>query len=465
MLPTISLVGRPNVGKSTLFNQLTHSRNAIVADQPGLTRDRQYGTSQVPGLKCIIIDTGGLSEVANDINQLMIKQVETAILESDHVLFLVDAKAGISAADETIAQQLRSFGKPITLVANKTEAINHNMVVTDLYQLGLGEPQFIAAIHGKGIRNLAEHIAGVIPQTEVIEQHQENLNFGVKIALIGRPNVGKSTLINRILGEERVVVCDVPGTTRDSIYIPFEKEDHQYTFIDTAGIRRKSKVETGVEKFSVVKTLQAIDDAHVIILVLDASEAITDQDAKLLGHIIKSGTALFIAINKWDGLETIQKSTIQDQLSSKFPFMSYAKVHKISALHGTGVGHLFSSIHKAYEAANKDLPTPELTRLLELAIQQHQPPLTKGRRIKLKYAHQGGKMPPIIIIHGNQTEHTPNAYTRYLENFFRESLQLFGTPIRIEYKSGDNPFKNQRNKLTPRQMRKKKRLVKFVKRK
>lgn len=459
MKPVIALVGRPNVGKSTLFNALTRTRDALVADYPGLTRDRQYGTGKVGERSYLVVDTGGLSGEDEGIDGEMAQQVLAAIGESDAVLFMVDGRDGMTAADEAIAAHLRQCGKPITLVVNKTDRVDPDVARSEFFSLGLGDPISIAAAHNRGVRALIGEVLQAFPE-EVEEDEEEQ---GIKVAIVGRPNVGKSTLVNRILGEERVVVFDMPGTTRDSIYVPFEKDDQLYTLIDTAGVRRRARIKEHIEKFSIIKTLQAIADAHVVIMVLDAREGISEQDAHLLGFIMDAGRALVIAINKWDGLHSDQKESVKRDLDVKLPFLDFAKIHYISALHGTNVGHLFKSLNQAYESAMRKFSTPELTQLLEAAVNTHQPPMVKGRRIKLRYAHQGGKNPPVIVIHGNQTASVPGSYKRYLENTFRKQLKLQGTPIRIEFKAGKNPYEGKKNKLTSRQMAKKKRLVKFVK--
>jgi GTP-binding protein len=459
MKPVIALVGRPNVGKSTLFNALTRTRDAIVADYPGLTRDRQYGTGKVGERPYLVVDTGGLSGDDAGIDGVMAQQVLAAIADSDAVLFMVDGRDGMTAADENIAAHLRQCGKPITLVVNKTDRVDPDIASSEFFSLGLGEPVSIAAVHNRGVRALIEDVLKLFP--EELDEEQEDQ--GIKVAIVGRPNVGKSTLVNRILGEERVVVFDLPGTTRDSIYVPFEKEGQRYTLIDTAGVRRRARIREHIEKFSIIKTLQAIADAHVVIMVLDAREGISEQDAHLLGFVMDAGRALVMAINKWDGLPPEQKESVKRDLDIKLPFLDFARIHYISALHGTNVGHLFKSLNQAYASAMRKLSTPELTQLLESAVNAHQPPLVKGRRIKLRYAHQGGKNPPLIVIHGNQTESVPASYKRYLENVFRKQLKLEGTPIRIEFKAGTNPYAGKKNKLTVRQMAKKKRLVKFVK--
>lgn len=461
MKPVIALVGRPNVGKSTLFNALTRSRDALVADQPGLTRDRQYGPGRVGDRPYIVVDTGGLSGEEMGIDGVMARQSLQAVEEADVVLFLVDGRQGLIGADETIAGQLRATGKPVFLVINKTEGQDPDMVGAEFHAMGLGEPHPIAAVHRRGIKSLMEAVLSTLPVAEKGEEETDEA--GIKVAIIGRPNVGKSTLINRVIGEERVVVFDMPGTTRDSIDVPFERDGQKYTFIDTAGVRRRARVKEAIEKFSVIKSLQAVEAAQVAIMVLDAREGVTEQDASLLGFAMDTGRALVVAINKWDGLTPEQRDKVKRELDLKLPFLDFAKHHFISALHGTGVGELFGSVKRAYASAVREFGTSELTRLLEEAVATHQPPLVKGRRIKLRYAHQGGRNPPAIIIHGNQTEAVPNSYRRYLSNFFRKRLRLEGTPLRIEFRTGENPYADRKNKLSPRQIARKQRLVRFVK--
>lgn len=436
-LPIIAIVGRPNVGKSTLFNVLTRSRDALVADWPGLTRDRKYGQGKVGSRPYLIVDTGGLGAEEHAIDELMVQQAELAIQEADHILFLVDARAGLTAADEVIAAKLRQLNKSITLAVNKSENLNDIQAASEFYRLGLSEPIAISASHKQGVDDLIEILLKCLPLADstTLTEHE-----GIKIALVGRPNVGKSTLVNRMLGEERVVVYDEPGTTRDSISIPYERYGKQYVLIDTAGVRRKRSVQETIEKFSVIKTLQAIEAAHVVILVINAQEGITEQDLHLLGYIIEAGKALVIAVNKWDGLTTDQRDAVRTGLDRRLVFAKFAKIKFISALHGTGVGELYPLIEEAYVAATKELATSELTRLLEKAVAAHQPPLVQGRRVKLRYAHPGGSNPPLIVIHGKQTAKLPNSYKRYLESFYRKALNLIGTPIRIEFKDAENPY-------------------------
>ncbi|MDX9766795.1 MAG: ribosome biogenesis GTPase Der [Ectothiorhodospiraceae bacterium] len=464
MKPVIALVGRPNVGKSTLFNRLTGTRDALVADLPGLTRDRKYGTGRVGGFAYVVVDTGGLSGEAAVLDDLMARQTQQAIDEADVVLMLVDARDGITAADQDIAGALRRTGKPVFLVVNKIDGLDTETALADFHALGLGQPFPVTATHGRGVGALLETLHAALPESAAAEEPEAADWPGIRIAFIGRPNAGKSTLTNRILGEERVVVSDIPGTTRDSIFIPFQRDGQDYTLIDTAGVRRRARVQEGVEKFSVIKTLQAIDAAHVVVMVMDAQEGITDQDAHLLGLVLDSGRALVLAINKWDGLPADQKDNVRRDMDLRLSFLEFAEKRFISALHGTGVGDLFPAVQRAYASATIDVPTPELTRLLEQAVKTHQPPLFNGRRIKLRYAHQGGRNPPVIVIHGNQTEHVPEAYRRYLMNYFRQALKLIGTPLRLEFRTGENPYSGRRNPITQRQRRKRQRLLRHARR-
>ncbi len=462
MLPVIALVGRPNVGKSTLFNCLTRSRDALVADQPGLTRDRKYGVGKLGSHPYLVVDTGGLSVKSEGVNLLMEQQVLRAIEEADHILFLLDAKQGCSGADQQIATRLRRTGKPITPVVNKIDGQDPDLATSDFHQLGLGAPAAIAAVHGRGVLSLMERMLADLPQ-EFLGTGPEVGTKGTLVAVVGRPNVGKSTLINRLLGEERVVTFDQPGTTRDSQFIPFRHLERDYTLIDTAGVRRRGRVSEAIEKFSVIKTLQAIEQANAVILVLDAQQGLSDQDANLAGHVLESGRALVVAVNKWDGLTSHARERIKEEVDRRLGFLGFASWHFISALHGSGVGHLLKAVDRAYANAVRKLSTPELTRILEQAVMEHQPPLAHGRRIKLRYAHQGGRNPPIIVIHGNQTDALPATYKRFLNNRYRKMLGLDGTPIRLAFKTGDNPYKGRRNTLTPHQQHKRDRLKRHVK--
>ncbi|RRZ90971.1 ribosome biogenesis GTPase Der [Erwinia sp. 198] len=492
MVPVVALVGRPNVGKSTLFNRLTRTRDALVADFPGLTRDRKYGRAEVEGREFICIDTGGIDGNEEGVETRMAEQSLLAIEEADVVLFMVDARAGLMPADQAIAQHLRSREKPTFLVANKTDGMDPDSAVVDFYSLGLGEIHPIAASHGRGVTGLLEMVLlpwmdEVAPQAELTEEEENEaywaelaakesgaeqeeeeddfnpLDLPVKLAIVGRPNVGKSTLTNRILGEDRVVVYDMPGTTRDSIYIPMERDGREYILIDTAGVRKRGKITETVEKFSVIKTLQAIEDANVVMLVIDAHEGISDQDLSLLGFILNSGRSLVIVVNKWDGLSQEVREEVKETLDFRLGFIDFARVHFISALHGSGVGNLFESVTEAYDCSTRRVNTSMLTRIMNMAADDHQPPLVRGRRVKLKYAHAGGYNPPIVVIHGNQVKDLPDSYKRYLMNYFRRSLEVMGTPIRIQFKEGDNPFAGKRNLLTPNQQRKRKRLLSHLK--
>jgi GTP-binding protein len=439
MLPVVALVGRPNVGKSTLFNVLTGTRDAIVADVPGLTRDRQYGFGRVGPVPYVVVDTGGLVENPNGIEAQMRAQTERAVAEADYLVLLADARAGLSPQDHFVVRELRRAGKPVTLVLNKAEGLDPDVASADFHALGLGEPMTISASHGQGCETLMEHVlAGLAPERDADAETD-----AIRIAIIGRPNVGKSTLVNRLLGDERVIASAEPGTTRDSILVPFERDGRSFVLIDTAGVRRRSRVEDVVERASVAKTLQAIDEAHVVIMVLDAHDTVAEQDASVLGIALQRGRALIIAVNKWDGIPAEQREDIRRQLSLKLDFVPFAPLHFISARHGTGVGELVQSTVRAFEAAMRAMPTRELTRTLEHALTVHQPPLVRGRRIKLRYAHQGGRNPPRIVIHGNQTVSVPDAYTRYLANVFRKTFDLFATPVFIEYRTDKNPYKRE----------------------
>jgi len=439
MPPVIALVGRPNVGKSTLFNALPQTRAALVANVPGLTRDRQYGMGRIGSRDYLVMDTGGLTGEDKGLEGLVARQVWGALQESDAVLFLVDGRAGLSGGDEEIAIRLRQLGKPLYLVVNKTEHLDSAVAAAEFHSLGLGYPHSISATHNWGVADLMETVLDEISVRED-EAVSANAEGSIRLAIVGRPNVGKSTLVNRLLGEERVLTFDQPGTTRDSVTVPFAKDGQRYTLIDTAGVRRRSRVQEAVEKFSVIKTFQAIEQAHVVIMVVDARQDISEQDATLLGFILDSGRALVLAVNKWDRLEPDIRQTVRRELARKLYFLDFAKTHFISALHGSGVMDLLSSVNQAYAAATRSLSTPQLTRILEEAVANHQPPLVRGQRIKLRYAHQGGQNPPLIVIHGNRTEHVPASYRRYLANVYREALDLWGTPIRMEFKGGENPY-------------------------
>ncbi len=445
MIPVIALIGRPNVGKSTLFNVFTRSRDAIVADQPGLTRDRQYGVGERGDKSFIVIDTGGLSGARETLDELMARQTRIAIDEADEVLLIVDARDGLTEGDRQIAELVRRSGKSCRIVVNKTDGYSPEQAQAEFFALGFEHLHLIAAAHRKGTTALLDELLARFPPA--VAEPDGN---GPVVAVIGRPNVGKSTLINRLAGEERVVAYDEPGTTRDTIAVPFERRGRSYTLIDTAGVRRRGKVHQAVEKFSVIKALDAIERAQVAILVIDAREGLTDQDLTLLGYVLEAGRALVIAVNKWDGLDSERREGVRQVLARRLEFAGFARRHFISARHGTGVGDLLASVDRAHAAATRDLNTRLLTDLLEEAVFRHNPPLHHGRRIKLRYAHQGGRNPPVIVIHGNQTRYLPAAYLRYLTNFYIDRLGLEGTPLRIELKAGSNPYATKKRVKTRR---------------
>lgn len=484
MLPVVALVGRANVGKSTLFNRLTRTRDALVADFPGLTRDRKYGSVNFEGMEFIVVDTGGIDGNEQGIEVEMAEQSLKAIDEADVVLFMVDARAGSTVGDQAIAEHIRRVRKPVFLVANKTDGLDADTAVADFYSLGIGEVYPIAAAHGRGVSSLLQHALlpflqakqataltegetaaeldlTLVSEEEAAAEAARLRSEHIKLAIVGRPNVGKSTLTNRILGEERVVVYDMPGTTRDSVYIPMKRNERDYTLIDTAGVRRRGKIDDMVEKFSVVKTLQAIEDANVVILVVDARQGISDQDLSILGFVLNAGRSLVLAVNKWDGLNDTVKDEIKRELDRRLGFIDFARLHFISALHGSGVGNLFESVEEAFDSATKRVSTSLLTRIMKMAQEDHQPPMVAGRRVKLKYAHAGGYNPPIVVIHGNQVKDLPDSYKRYLMNYYRKALQMMGTPIRIEFREGENPFTpTKKNTETALQKYKRERLLK-----
>ncbi|MGZ3158757.1 MAG: ribosome biogenesis GTPase Der [Burkholderiaceae bacterium] len=442
MKPVIALVGRPNVGKSTLFNRLTRSRDALVADLPGLTRDRHYGEGRMGERPFLVIDTGGFEPVAKEgIMHEMAKQTKQAVAEADVVIFIVDGRQGLTPHDKTITDFLRKTGRSVMLVVNKSEGMKYTSVTADFYELGLGDPYVISAAHGDGVMDLVDEALNLaFTQRPQDDEAPDTADHGIRIAIVGRPNVGKSTLVNTLLGEERVIAFDMPGTTRDSIEIPFERDGRQYTLIDTAGIRRRGKVFEAIEKFSVVKTLQSISEANVVLLLLDAQQDISEQDAHIAGFILESGRALVVGVNKWDGLTSDRRDEIKIDLERKLNFLSFAKTHFISALKSTGIMQLMKSVDSAYAAATTNLSTPKLTRALIEAV-EHQQPRRKGSiRPKLRYAHQGGQNPPVVVIHGNALESIDDSYKRYLEKHFRETFSLIGTPLRIELRSSKNPY-------------------------
>ncbi|GGC04262.1 GTPase Der [Oxalicibacterium flavum] len=442
MKPVIALVGRPNVGKSTLFNRLTRSRDALVADLPGLTRDRHYGEGRLGERPFLVIDTGGFEPVAKEgIMHEMAKQTKQAVAEADVVIFIVDGRQGMTPHDKTITDFLRKSGRQVMLVVNKAEGMKYTSVTADFYELGMGDPYVISAAHGDGVADLVEEALDIaFAQRPSEEEEPEVAGKHIKLAIVGRPNVGKSTLINTLLGEERVIAFDMPGTTRDSIEIPFERDGRHYTLIDTAGIRRRGKVFEAIEKFSVVKTLQSISEANVVLLLLDAQQDISEQDAHIAGFILESGRALVVGVNKWDGLDRDRREAIKMDIERKLNFLSFAKFHFVSALQASGIGPMMKSVNAAYAAAMANLSTPKLTRALIEAV-EHQQPRRKGSiRPKMRYAHQGGMNPPVVVIHGNALEGIDANYKRFLEKHFRETFSLVGTPLRIELRSGKNPF-------------------------
>jgi GTP-binding protein len=449
VLPSLVIVGRPNVGKSTLFNRLTKTRAALVAAIPGLTRDRHFGRGRLGDHPFIVVDTGGFEPVAKDgILRAMAKQTTTAIAEGDVVLFLADARAGLAPGDREIAELLRRSGRPVVLAVNKAEGLDSARAVAEFHELGLGEPYPISSAHGDNVSALIEIALALAPGGSPAEADSERLPADddtqpqgpIKVAIVGRPNVGKSTLINTLLGEERVIAFDEPGTTRDSIHVDFERDGRRYMLIDTAGLRRRGKVFETVEKFSVIKTLQAIEDAHVVILLLDARDEVTEQDAHIAGYIVEAGRAVVVGVNKWDGLPAERRDEVKRDYARKLAFLAFASHHHISAKEGRGVAALMRSVDAAYAAAMARLPTPRLTRILQQAVERQQPPRAGRGRPKLRYAHQGGRNPPLVVIHGTALAHIPDAYRRYLEHFFADALQLRGTPLRVQFKTGANPY-------------------------
>ena len=450
MKPVIAIVGRANVGKSTLFNRLTRSRDAIVADHAGLTRDRHYGDARLGRREFIVVDTGGFEpEKPSGIVLQMARQTKQAIAEADVVIFVVDARAGLSAQDHDIAQYLRAQRKRVILAANKAEGMTDSPVLAEFHELGIGEPLPVSSAHGQGVRSLVEAALELLgleePADDDDEPPEPDASAPIRLAVAGRPNVGKSTLINTWLGEERLVAFDQPGTTRDAIRVPFERDGRKFELIDTAGLRRKGRVFESIEKFSVVKTLQAIADAHVVLLLIDATQGVTDQDAHIAGYVLESGRAVVIALNKWDLVDSYQRQMLERSIEQRLAFLRFAQVLHISALERQGLGPLWKAIVAAHAAATCKLPTPKLTRVLQQALEHQQPPRSGRFRPKPRYAHQGGMNPPVIVIHGNSLDHVPDAYRRYLEGRFREHFKLAGTPIRIEFRSSTNPFERAGN--------------------
>jgi GTP-binding protein len=462
MLPVVALVGRPNVGKSTLFNVLTRTRDALVHDMPGVTRDRHYGICRLAAAPFVIVDTGGLIENAAGLDTQTVKQAEFAIDEADVVLLTVDARDGLLPTDRTILDRLRRASKPMLLLVNKVDGLDENNALAEFASLGIASALPMSAAHGRGTTPLLAALEALLPKADpdLLEVRPEE---GIRVAIVGRPNAGKSTLVNRLLGEERVIASETPGTTRDSIRIALDRDGKRYTLIDTAGIRRRARVEDALEKFSVIKSLQSVDAAHVTVLMLDAREGVADQDTALIGHVLESGRALVIAVNKWDDMDKYQREQCVASLSRKLVFAEWAKQVFISALHGSGIGELMKAVNRAYASANHKFTSSELTRAVEAAYTAYQPPLARGHTPKLKYAHPGGANPPTIVIHGARTKHIAESYRRYLENFFRKRYRLEGTPIRIEFRDSDNPFAGKRNELTEGQERRRTRMIRNAK--
>jgi GTPase len=459
MLPVVALVGRPNVGKSTLFNVFTRTRDALVADLPGLTRDRHYGICRADTREFVIVDTGGLTDDKGGIGALAARQVDVAVAEADTIVFVVDARAGLLAQDREALDRLRRSGKRILLAVNKVDGLDEAAALAEFAVLGVAALP-IAAAHGRGVPALIEALLAGLPAVDPDAIAMEPGDDGIRVAIVGRPNVGKSTLVNRLLGEDRVVVSEVAGTTRDSIRIALERDGKHYTLIDTAGVRRRARVEDTVEKFSVIKTLQSIAAAHVAVVLLDAHEGVSEQDATLIGHVLDAGRALVIAANKWDGLSTYEREQCRSSLSRKLDFVAFARTVTISALHGSGMAELMRAVDRAYASATHEFSSSELTRALEKAYASFQPPLVRGHAPKLRYAHPGGGNPPVIVIHGSRTKHIAAGYRRYLENFFRKRFKLEGTPVRIDFRDGENPYAGRKNELSARQVKKRRRVVK-----
>ncbi|HEY8520849.1 MAG TPA: ribosome biogenesis GTPase Der [Gammaproteobacteria bacterium] len=460
MLPVVALVGRPNVGKSTLFNRLTRTRDALVADYPGLTRDRRYGVARLDGRSCIVIDTGGLGATGSaELAALVARQVDVAVEEADVVVLVVDHQSGLTEQDADIARRLRAAGKRVVVAVNKAEGVAPELAEAEFHRLGFRELHGIAALHGHGVARLMEAALEPFSPAQEEPAADDALAGLPKLAVVGRPNVGKSTLVNRLVGADRLVTSEEPGTTRDSILVPCERDGRRFVLIDTAGIRRRARVSDAVEKFSVVQSLQSIEDAGAVIVLLDAREGVTEQDLHLIGLVEERGRALAIGVNKWDGLPVARRVEVERQIERKLDFVPYATVHYVSALHGSGVAELVRAALDAHESAGRHLPTPRLNQVLADAITAHAPPVSRGRRVQLRYAHQGGRFPPVIVVHGTQAERLPAHYRRYLENAFREAFGLVGTPVRVELRSGENPFAGKRNRLTPRQAKRKRRLI------
>ncbi|NII10943.1 ribosome biogenesis GTPase Der [Oleiagrimonas sp. C23AA] len=462
MLPVVALVGRPNVGKSTLFNALTRSRDALVADLPGVTRDRHYGICRLADRPFVLVDTGGLSGDEDGIDALTAQQVRLAIEEASVLVMVVDARDGLLAHDHSILDELRRTGKPLLVVVNKTDGVDIDGALAEFAAFGIEHTLPLAAAHNRGTEHLLETIVPLLPEAEeeVIDEDDDS----IRVAILGRPNAGKSTLVNRLLGEDRLIVSDLAGTTRDAISVKLERDGRRYTLIDTAGVRRRARIEEAVEKFSVIKTLQAISAAQVCVVLVDARENLSDQDLTLIGHVLEQGRALVIAANKWDGMEPYDREQCQRALERRLEFVGWARRVFISAKHGSGLRELMQAVGRAHASANKRMTSSDLTRTLEKAYESYQPPLVRGHAPKLRYAHPGGVNPPTVVIHGSRTKHIADAYRRYLENTFRRRYKLEGTPIRIEFRDGENPYAGRKNELTESQQRKRQRMIRNAKR-
>ncbi|GJM09521.1 MAG: GTPase Der [Lysobacteraceae bacterium] len=463
-MPTVALIGRPNVGKSTLFNALTRTRDALVANMPGVTRDRQYGVSRVYSRPFIVCDTGGVMSDAAGLDAMTVGQVELAIKEADLLLFMVDARDGLTVEDQRLVGRVRAANKPTLLVVNKVDGLDEDTVAADFYQLGFSPMVTIAAEHRRGLNVLFGHIEASLDWPE--QEQAEELNSDLcRLTIVGRPNTGKSTLVNRLLGEERVLASDIPGTTRDVVRCQLSWRGREYELIDTAGVRRKSRVDDAVEKFSALKTIRALQGSHVAVVMIDGAEGITDQDLTILAMVLDSGRAAVVAVNKWDDVDRDERSSVRNEVARRLNFAPFLDVIQISALHGSGLGELMIAVDQAWKSATREMRTPELTKLLTEAVARHQPPMKQGRIPRLRYAHAGGHNPPRIVIHGNRVDTVAESYRRYLSNMFREALKIRGTPLLIEFKGGGNPYEGRKNPLTARQINKRKRLKKFVKRK
>jgi GTPase len=463
MLPVVALVGRPNVGKSTLFNALTHTRDALVADLPGLTRDRHYGVCRIGEREFVVVDTGGLTGEKEGIGALTARQADFAIEEADIVVLVVDARDGLLPQDRNIVDSLRRSAKTILLVVNKVDGVDENTASAEFSRLGIAVQLPMSAANGRGIPGLVDAVLQRLPAVDP-DEPSANTQRGPRVAIVGRPNVGKSTLINRLLGEDRLVVSEVAGTTRDSISVTLERDGKPYTLVDTAGVRRRARVEEAVEKFSVIKTLQSIAASNIVVVILDAHEGVSEQDATVIGHVLDEKRALVIAVNKWDGLSTYERQQCKSSLSRKLDFVGYARVVTISALHGSGIAELMRAVDRAYTSTTREFGSAELTRALEKAYESYQPPLVRGHAPKLRFAHPGGTNPPTVVIHGSRTKSVGDGYRRYLENFFRKRFKLEGTPIRIEFRENENPFAGRKNELTDRQVKKRRRMIRKAKR-